>query len=297
VAELPGAGAVERREHTLGMAAPRAARSPLALLASLAALLAGACELKQPPSASDSAAVRAAQARWDSAAAATLAAQRAAQRGAATPVPAGAAPPKVAVPDVTAPGGAAAAAAVESVAAGGDVGREVSREIEPVPVEPPDTSAAPRATAEELATLSQGLVMPVAGVSAAQLVDSFDDARGSRRHDALDILAPRGTPVLSAADGRLLRMTSSANGGLMVYATDASERFILMYAHLDRYASGLAEGMVLRRGDRLGDVGTTGNAPPNTPHLHFAISRAGTVKEWWKGTPVNPLPLLRPSTP
>jgi murein DD-endopeptidase MepM/ murein hydrolase activator NlpD len=92
-------------------------------------------------------------------------------------------------------------------------------------------------------------------------------------------------------------MTSSANGGLMVYATDASERFILMYAHLDRYASGLTEGMVLRRGDRLGDVGTTGNAPPNTPHLHFAISRAGTVKEWWKGTPVNPLPLLRPSTP
>jgi len=272
------------------MAARRAAATSVL---ALAALLAGACEVKQPPTARDSAAVRAAQARWDSAAAAVRAAQVARARGdSAAPA---AAPPAVTVPDVTVPGAAAAASAdsvrLDSVSRDGVAVRAGE------PIEPPDTTAAPRATAEELATLAQGLVMPVAGVTKEQLVDSFDEARGSRRHDALDILAPRGTPVVSAADGRLLRMISSENGGLMVYATDASERFILMYAHLDRYASGLTEGMVLRRGDRLGDVGTTGNAPPNTPHLHFAISRAGNVRDWWKGTPVNPLPLLRPSTP
>ena len=276
------------------MAARRAAAPALAL----AALLAGACEVKQPPTARDSAAVRAAQARWDSAADAVRAAQVARARGdSAAPA---AAPPAVVVPAVVVPAvtvpGAAAAAAADSVRLD-SVSRDGVAVRAGEPIEPPDTTAAPRATAEELATLAQGLVMPVAGVTKEQLVDSFDEARGSRRHDALDILAPRGTPVVSAADGRLLRRISSENGGLMVYATDASERFILMYAHLDRYASGLTEGMVLRRGDRLGDVGTTGNAPPNTPHLHFAISRAGNVRDWWKGTPVNPLPLLRPSTP
>jgi murein DD-endopeptidase MepM/ murein hydrolase activator NlpD len=160
----------------------------------------------------------------------------------------------------------------------------------------PDTTAAPRPTAEELAALARELAIPVQGVQPAQLVDSFDEARGgTRRHEAIDILAPRGTPVLSAAGGRLLKLYESKNGGLMVYASDPSERFVLMYAHLDRYAEGLAEGMALQRGQRLGDVGTTGNAPANTPHLHFAITRAANVRDWWKGTPVNPRPLLAPA--
>ena len=78
----------------------------------------------------------------------------------------------------------------------------------------------------------------------------------------------------------------------MIYAADAGERFILMYAHLDRYADGLADGLALRKGEIIGYVGTTGNAPPNVPHLHFALARAADIRDWWKGTPINPFPLL-----
>ena len=121
--------------------------------------------------------------------------------------------------------------------------------------------------------------------------------RGSRRHDALDIPAPRGTPVLSAVDGRLLKIHSSERGGLMVYAADATDRFVLLYGHLDRYADGLTEGMPLRRGQVIGYVGTTGNAAPGTPHLHFAILRGRPSVKWWRGTPVNPYPLLTGAPP
>jgi peptidoglycan LD-endopeptidase LytH len=151
-------------------------------------------------------------------------------------------------------------------------------------------------TSAELAGLSAALIVPVQGVRASELLDTFDAARGDtaspRRHDALDIPAPRGTPVLSAIDGRLLRLFTSAAGGLMIYAADPSERFVLLYAHLDRYATGLREGMPLRRGQVIGYVGTTGNAPPNVPHLHFGISRTKDVKEWWTGRAIDPKPLL-----
>jgi peptidoglycan LD-endopeptidase LytH len=158
-----------------------------------------------------------------------------------------------------------------------------------------DTAAASRATESELEVLQYELVIPVAGVHASQLYDNFGEARGETRpHEALDILAARGTPVLSAASGRVLKLFDSKAGGLMVYAADSSERFILMYGHLDAYAPGLAEGQALRRGQQIGTVGTTGNAPPGTPHLHFAIARSADVKEWWKGSPVNPFPLLKP---
>jgi murein DD-endopeptidase MepM/ murein hydrolase activator NlpD len=161
------------------------------------------------------------------------------------------------------------------------------------PVANPPTGTLPRATRSELAALADALIIPVTGVEPSHLVDTFEEARGTRRHDALDILAPRGTPVVSATNGRLMKLHTSENGGLMVYAADASQRFILLYAHLDRYASGLSEGMRLRQGQRLGYVGTTGNAPPNVPHLHFGIARAADVQEWWKGTAIDPLPLLR----
>ena len=148
--------------------------------------------------------------------------------------------------------------------------------------------------AGELDRLRAELMIPLPGVKPSDLVDSFDDARsGGRAHHALDIRAPRWTPVLSAADGRVLKLHNSVAGGLMVYATEPMERFVLMYGHLQEYAKGLVEGAPLKRGDTLGFVGTTGNAPPDVPHLHFAIARTANVDQWWTGTPVDPKPLLQ----
>jgi murein DD-endopeptidase MepM/ murein hydrolase activator NlpD len=157
----------------------------------------------------------------------------------------------------------------------------------------PNDSNAIRPTPDELAQLASELVIPVVGVEPKDLLDTFDEARGSRRHNALDIPAPRGTPVVSATAGKVLRVFSSQAGGLMVYASDPTDRFVLVYAHLDRYANGLADGMPLQRGDTIGFVGTTGNAPPNVPHLHFGIARTFNVGRWWTGMPVDPRPLLR----
>lgn len=150
--------------------------------------------------------------------------------------------------------------------------------------EPPSAAA--------LARLESQLIIPVEGVKPRDLLDTFDQARGMRRHAATDILAPRGTPVLCAIDGRLLQLSSSKTGGLMVFATDETEQFMFLYSHLDRYADGLTVGMPLRRGQRLGQVGTTGNAPPDTPHLHFAISWSPDSLRWSRGTPIDPRPLL-----
>ena len=135
------------------------------------------------------------------------------------------------------------------------------------------------------------LLVPVKGIEPRQLRDNFEEARGKRKHEALDILAPRGTPVLAAGDGRVAKLFTSAAGGLTVYQFDAEERFTYYYAHLDRYADGLKEGMPLKRGELVGYVGTTGNAG-NTPHLHFSIFRLGPEKKWWKGTALNPYPFL-----
>lgn len=156
--------------------------------------------------------------------------------------------------------------------------------------------AVPAVVAGDVARLEGALIVPVRGVEAATLYDTYDEQRGgeTRVHEALDIPAPRGTPVLSATGGRVLKLFTSEAGGKMVYAADSSERFILMYAHLDSYANGLAEGQPLHQGQVIGAVGTTGNAPPNLPHLHFALARSNDVKQWWKGSPVNPYPLLRP---
>ena len=162
------------------------------------------------------------------------------------------------------------------------------------PAAPSGGSASPPMPTPLLAKGS--LIVPVQGIEPSALRDTYDEQRGggSRTHEALDIPAQRGTPVLSATGGRVLKLFDSKAGGKMVYAADSSERFILMYAHLDAYAPGLAEGQALRRGQVIGTVGTTGNAPPNVPHLHFAIARSNDVKVWWKGAPVNPYPLLTP---
>lgn len=142
---------------------------------------------------------------------------------------------------------------------------------------------------------SRALTVPVSGVPASSLRGSFDDARGGRLHEAMDIAAPRGTPVLSADDGTVLKLFTSRGGGLTVYVADPTKSFIYYYAHLDAYAPGLAEGQSVAKGQTVGTVGTTGNAPPNTPHLHFAILRNSDMKRWWTGTPIDPFLVLRPS--
>ena len=136
--------------------------------------------------------------------------------------------------------------------------------------------------------------VPVAGALPSQIQDSFNDPRdGGRRHRAIDILAPRGTPVLAADDGRILRLSTNAAGGITVYAVDPEERIVYYYAHLDHYHAGLASGEHIQRGDTLGYVGTTGNAPKNVPHLHFQVMRMPYGgKQYWNGEPINPYSLL-----
>jgi len=137
------------------------------------------------------------------------------------------------------------------------------------------------------------MIIPVAGVNRTAMRDMFNEVRGNHRHEAIDILAPRGTPVIAADDGVVRKLFTSAAGGLTVYEFDPDQRYCYYYAHLDGYAPGLHEGQVLHRGEVLGYVGTTGNAPKNTPHLHFALIRLGADRRWWKGTAVDPYPLLR----
>ena len=140
---------------------------------------------------------------------------------------------------------------------------------------------------------TQNLLIPVAGVSASQLRDSFNQTRsGARLHQALDIMAPQGTPVLATSDGVVLKLFESLNGGITLYQLDPSSRYAFYYAHLMRYADGIAEGKRLLRGDTLGYVGDTGNAGTGNFHLHFAISKLGSPRKWSGGEPINPYPLL-----
>lgn len=137
------------------------------------------------------------------------------------------------------------------------------------------------------------LLVPVEGIKAAQLTDTFDQPRGTERHhEALDIMAPTGTKVLAVADGKVAKLFNSKPGGLTVYQFDPSEKYAYYYAHLDRYAEGIKEGASVKRGELIGYVGATGNANPAAPHLHFAVVELTAEKQWWKGTPVNPYPLL-----
>jgi len=152
-------------------------------------------------------------------------------------------------------------------------------------------AAAPAAPAAP--ELPQGtLTIPVAGVAARQLSDSFNEIHSGERHQAIDIMAPKGTPVFALEDGRIAKLFTSKPGGLTIYQFDPSEKFAYYYAHLDRYAPGLAERQPVKRGDVIGYVGSSGNASPQSPHLHFSIFVLGPEKQWWKGTAINPYPLL-----
>lgn len=138
-----------------------------------------------------------------------------------------------------------------------------------------------------------GLTMPIAGVDPAKLVSNFSQVRANHSHEALDIMAPRGTPVLAVDQGNVVKLFTSKEGGLTVYQFDDARELCYYYAHLDHYATGLKEGTLLRRGDVLGYVGSTGNASPDAPHLHFAIFELGPEKEWWRGKAIDPLPSLQ----
>ena len=146
---------------------------------------------------------------------------------------------------------------------------------------------------------TRDLVIPVQSVTAAQLADTYLQERGGgeRAHEALDIMAPRGTPVLAVEDGRIAKLFLSKPGGITVYQFDPGGEFAYYYAHLDSYAPGLVEGMPVRKGQVIGYVGSTGNASADGPHLHFAIFRLGPERRWWRGTPINPFGVWRGTTP
>ena len=164
----------------------------------------------------------------------------------------------------------------------------------------PSTSApspAPKAVAGPARTTevvrAGPLVIPVAGISAAQLGDTFDDARGEGRvHDAIDIMAPRGTPVIAAAAGTVEKLFESKLGGTTIYIRRVGGQWIDYYAHLDSYAPGLAEGQKVPQGQMIGTVGSTGDASPEAPHLHYAINAMAPGEGWWQGKAINPYPLL-----
>ena len=140
------------------------------------------------------------------------------------------------------------------------------------------------------------LLIPVAGVQRGQLVDTFTQSRegGARVHNAIDIPAPRGTPVIAAAAGQVEKLFVSARGGNTVYVRSPERTLIYYYAHLDAYAPGLVERQSVRQGQPLGTVGSTGDANPAAPHLHFEIQQAGPAGGWWQNTvSLNPYPLLR----
>lgn len=156
-----------------------------------------------------------------------------------------------------------------------------------------------RVTPSRIVTIQgpSGLIIPVAGVRPDQLVDTFEDARGNRTHGALDIMAPRGTLVLAAAPGTVEKIFESEAGGRTVYIRTVGGRWEQYYAHLDRYADGLREGMHVTRGQIIGTVGSTGNANPEGPHLHFEIKRMEPGEQWYGGRGINPYPLLAGTTP
>ena len=169
------------------------------------------------------------------------------------------------------------------------VARAVFRSTPPAAVRTTERVAEPSRELRE-----RPLELPVRGISRQSLIDTFTAPRGlTRVHHAVDIMAPRGTPVVAVDDGRVVRLDSSGAGGIAVYQHDGSARYCYYYAHLDGYAPGLAVGQAVTRGQVLGFVGSTGNAAPSAPHLHFAITEVDPATKGCHGRAVNPYPLLR----
>jgi peptidoglycan LD-endopeptidase LytH len=133
---------------------------------------------------------------------------------------------------------------------------------------------------------------PIANLRASDLHDSFNELHFGHRHEAIDIMEPLGTPIHAVDDGTIRKLFLSRAGGTTIYQFDSAGSYCYYYAHLDRYAENLHEGMPVSLGQIIGYVGTTGDASPDAPQLHFAIFRLDTEKKWWKGTPINPYPIL-----
>ncbi|HVF34645.1 MAG TPA: M23 family metallopeptidase [Candidatus Saccharimonadia bacterium] len=203
------------------------------------------------------------------------------------------APPLVDLPPAAAP---APTSESQSSAPQSSAEATVSSQAAP-PATPASAAPDAKALTEPLADVTgipAKLLIPVEGAKAETLIDTFTQARGggSRPHDAIDIMAPSGTPVRAVDDGKIVKLFLSDAGGITAYQFDPTEKFAYYYAHLERYADRLAEGQVVKRGDVIGYVGYTGNANPAAPHLHFAIVVLGPEKRWWEGTPINPYPVL-----
>jgi murein DD-endopeptidase MepM/ murein hydrolase activator NlpD len=165
--------------------------------------------------------------------------------------------------------------------------------VTPLPPEPEPTPSP-----EETNFVGQvNLIIPVAGVRPDQLLDTFDDARSEGRvHDAIDIMAPAETPVLAAANGKILKLFNSERGGTTIYQLNTNQDLVFYYAHLSRYADGLAEGNIVKQGEVIAYVGDTGNAGAGNYHLHFSITTISDPKRYWEGTNINPYPLLHDRT-
>jgi murein DD-endopeptidase MepM/ murein hydrolase activator NlpD len=196
------------------------------------------------------------------------------------------------------PSGAAIVAEPLVQAAPAKVEVKPTKKEEPAPVTPPPPAAAvvtPVMSANAVEELrNRTLTLPVQGIKRDDLRDTFNEMRGaSRRHEALDVLAPRNTPVLAVEDGTVARLFLSDAGGITLYQFDPTKNYVYYYAHLERYAEGLKEGTSVKRGQVVGYVGTTGNAPRDTPHLHFAIFRLTDEKRWWQGTAIDPYSVLK----
>jgi murein DD-endopeptidase MepM/ murein hydrolase activator NlpD len=156
----------------------------------------------------------------------------------------------------------------------------------------PDLQA-PVVVAEQVVVGPSGLALPVVGIRPDQLTDTFDQARSEgRRHDAIDIMAAEGTPVIAAADGTIEKLFNSVRGGLTIYERSPDQKWTYYYAHLSAYAPGVSEGQQVKRGQVIARVGHTGDASAAGPHLHFAINSMAPGEHWWNGTPINPYPLL-----
>lgn len=184
---------------------------------------------------------------------------------------------------------------------GGETAASPSRPAAAHASAPPGTSVAiasasvsPSAAADIDYLRTRRLLVPVAGADMSKVYDTFNDPRdgGERVHRAIDILAPRGTPIVSADDGRILRMSTNALGGITMYTVDPQNRIVYYYAHMDRYNDAMSPGREIVKGDTLGYVGTTGNAPKDTPHLHFQVMRWPADGKYWNGEPIDPYELL-----
>ena len=184
-----------------------------------------------------------------------------------------------------------------------------SRTLEPNMPPPPDAAAQPSgqvpavlpppvSTTQPAPSPASGdplaISLPIDNLQLRDIQDTFNQSRGggSRKHEATDIMAARGTPVRAVSDGTVKKLFLSKAGGITIYQFDPTETYCFYYAHLDRYADGLREGMHVKRGDLIGYVGSTGDADPSAPHLHFAVFQLGPEKNWWHGTPINPYGIL-----